>query len=55
VGFFDFFKKPSSESDFVRKLYSNLKGIDFDSINVKPAGAGPESFFDSDIDGEPTL
>ena len=52
MGIFDFFKPKKNESEIIKKLFPNLKGINFESISTTPKGDSPEKFFNSDIDGK---
>ena len=51
MGIFNFFKPKKNESEIIKKLFPNLKGIHFESISTTPKGDSPEKFFNSDIDG----
>lgn len=52
MGIFDFLKPKKNESEIIKKLFPNLKGINFESISTTPKGDSPEKFFNSDIDGK---
>ena len=42
----------SDEQKIIKKLYPNLKGIDFGDVFTTAKGDSPEKFFNSDIDGK---
>ena len=52
MGIFNFFKPKKNDSEIIKKLFPNLKGIHFESISTTPKGDSPEKFFNSDIDGK---
>ena len=44
MGIFNFLKPKKNESEIIKKIFPNLKGIHFESISTTPKGDSPKIF-----------